>query len=110
MSLSRIESLLKTKLGEVTSKYLDSSLLLSGGLDSSILCYLMRPRLSVVISLGYDSQDLKYANDVAKKYSDNHVECIVDFDAIVKVVPNIIKTFRTFDPLEIRNSSVIFLV
>lgn len=106
--MSSIESLLKIQLREVTSKYHDSSLLLSGGLDSSILCYLMRPRLSVVISLGHDSQDLKYANDVAKKYSDNHVECIVDFDDIVKVVPNIIKTFKTFDPLEIRNSSVIF--
>jgi len=100
--------MLKTLLTEVTSKYHDSSLLLSGGLDSSVLCYLMRPRLSVVTSLGHDSQDLKYANDVAKKYSKNHIECIVDFDDIVRVVPNIIRTFKTFDPLEIRNSSVIF--
>lgn len=106
--MSATESLLKTQLREVTSKYLDSSLLLSGGLDSSVLCYLMSPRLSVVTSLGHDSQDLKYANEIAKKYSDKHIECIVDFDDIVKVVPNIIKTFKTFDPLEIRNSSVIF--
>jgi asparagine synthase (glutamine-hydrolysing) len=108
LSLSSTQSLLKTQLRQITSKYLDSSLLLSGGLDSSILCYLMRPRLSIVTSLGRDSQDLKYAKDVAKKYSDNHVECVVDFDDIIKVVPKIIKTFKTFDPLEIRNSSVIF--
>lgn len=106
--MSHTESLLKTKLREVTSKYLYSSLLLSGGLDSSILCYLIRPRLSIVTSLGPDSEDLKFARDVAKKYSDNHIECIVDFDDIINVVPNIIKTFKTFDPLEIRNSSVIF--
>ena len=68
----------------------------------------MRPQLSIVTSLGRDSEDLKFANDVAKKYSDNHIECIVDFDEIVKVVPKIIKTFKTFDPLEIRNSSVLF--
>lgn len=103
-----IENLLKIQLKQVTSKYFDSSLLLSGGLDSSILCYLIKPRLSVVTSLGHDSQDLMYANEVAKKYSDNHIECIVDFDDIVRVVPSIIKTFKTFDPLEIRNSSVIF--
>lgn len=106
--MSSTESLLRAKLREVTSKYLDSSLLLSGGLDSSILCYLMKPRLSIVTSLGCDSEDLRYANNVAKKYSDNHIQCIVDFDDIIKVVPNIIKTFKTFDPLEIRNSSVIF--
>jgi len=68
----------------------------------------MRPQLSIVTSLGRDSEDLKFANDVAKKYSGNHVECIVDFDEIVRVVPKIIKTFKTFDPLEIRNSSVLF--
>lgn len=106
--MSATETLLKTQLREVTSKYLDSSLLLSGGLDSSILCYLMRPRLSIVTSLGRDSEDLKFANDVAKKYSENHIECIVDFDDIIRAVPNIIKTFKTFDPLEIRNSLVIF--
>ncbi len=108
MSPYDTESLLRAKLREVASKYLDSSLLLSGGLDSSILCYLMKPRLSIVTSLGYDSEDLKYANDIAKKYSDSHTQCIVDFDDIIKVVPNIIKTFKTFDPLEIRNSSVLF--
>jgi len=102
------QSLLRAKLREVTSKYLDSSLLLSGGLDSSILCYLMKPRLSIVTSLGYNSEDLKYANDIAKKHSDNHIQCIVDFDDIIKVVPSIIKTFKTFDPLEIRNSAVLF--
>ena len=105
--MSATESL-KKQLREVTSKYLHSSLLLSGGLDSSILCYLMRPQLSIVTSLGRNSEDLKFANDVAKKYSDNHIECIVDFDEIVRVVPKIIKTFKTFDPLEIRNSSVLF--
>jgi len=106
--LAGTESLLRTKLREVTNKYLDNSLLLSGGLDSTILCYLMKPPLSVVTSLGRDSEDLKYANDVAKKYSKNHIQCIVDFDDIIRVVPNIIKTFKTFDPLEIRNSSVIY--
>jgi asparagine synthase (glutamine-hydrolysing) len=99
---------MKRKLKKIVSKYLDNSLLLSGGLDSSILCYLMRPKLSIVTSLGSNSQDLKYAKNVAKKYSQNHVECIVDFEDILEIVPNIIKTFKTFDPLEIRNSSVIY--
>jgi len=68
----------------------------------------MRPKLSIVTSLGQNSQDLMHAKSVAKKYSQKHVECIVYFDDIVDIVPNVIKTFKTFDPLEIRNSSVIF--
>lgn len=106
--MSNSEILLRTKLSQVTSKYHDNSLLLSGGLDSSILCYLLRPSLSIVTSLGSDSQDLKFAKNIASKYSNRHIECIVNFDDIIKVVPKIIKTFKTFDPLEIRNSSVIF--
>ena len=102
------ERALKSNLKNIVSKYHDNSLLLSGGVDSSILCYLMRPKLSIVTSLGQNSQDLMHAKSVAKKYSQKHVECIVYFDDIVDIVPNVIKTFKTFDPLEIRNSSVIF--
>jgi asparagine synthase (glutamine-hydrolysing) len=69
----------------------------------------MRPRLSIVTSLGINSQDLKYAKLIAKKYSQNHAECVVEFKDIVEIVPEIIKTFKTFDPLEIRNSSVIYV-
>ena len=102
------ERALKRALKKIVRIYLDNSLLLSGGLDSSILCYLMRPKLSIVTSLGINSQDLKYAKLIAKKYSQNHAECVVEFEDIVEIVPEIIKTFKTFDPLEIRNSLVIY--
>lgn len=108
MSSTFNEKALKRALKEIVGNYLDNSLLLSGGLDSSILCYLMRPKLSIVASLGTNSQDLKYAKLIAKKYSQNHAECVVEFEDIVETVPEIIKTFKTFDPLEIRNSSVIY--
>jgi len=90
-------------------KYSDSSLLLSGGLDSSILACLMKPKFSIVTSLGTDSMDIEYARRIARKYSENHIECVVDFDDIIMTVPHIVKTFKTFDPLEIRNSAVIYL-
>jgi len=64
---SYAERVLKRNLKKIVSKYLDDSLLLSGGLDSSVLCYLMRPKLSIVTSLGPNSQDLKYAKSIAKK-------------------------------------------
>jgi asparagine synthase (glutamine-hydrolysing) len=108
LSLSYTQRALREKLKEIVNKYSDSSLLLSGGLDSSILACLMKPKLSIVTSLGTDSTDLAHARKIARKYSDNHIECVVDFNDIVNVVPHIVKTFKTFDPLEIRNSAVIY--
>jgi asparagine synthase (glutamine-hydrolysing) len=69
----------------------------------------MKPKFSIVTSLGTDSMDIEYARRIARKYSENHIECVVDFDDIIMTVPYIVKTFKTFDPLEIRNSAVIYL-
>jgi len=68
----------------------------------------MKPKFSIVTSLGTDSMDIEYARKIARKYSENHIECVVDFDDIIMTVPHIVKTFKTFDPLEIRNSAVIY--
>ena len=109
MSSSNAQRVLRENLKEIVQKYSDSSLLLSGGLDSSILACLMKPKFSIVTSLGTDSMDIEYARRIARKYSENHIECVVDFDDIIMTVPHIVKTFKTFDPLEIRNSAVIYL-
>ena len=109
MSSSNTQRVLRENLKEIVQKYSDSSLLLSGGLDSSILACLMKPKFSIVTSLGNDSMDIEYARRIARKYSENHIECVVDFDDIIMTVPHIVKTFKTFDPLEIRNSAVIYL-
>ena len=109
MSSSNTQRVLRENLKEIVQKYSDSSLLLSGGLDSSILACLMKPKFSIVTSLGTDSMDIEYARRIARKYSENHIECVVDFDDIMMTVPHIVKTFKTFDPLEIRNSAVIYL-
>ena len=109
MSSSNTQRVLRENLKEIVKKYSDSSLLLSGGLDSSILACLMKPKFSIVTSLGNDSMDIEYARRIARKYSENHIECVVDFDDIIMTVPHIVKTFKTFDPLEIRNSAVIYL-
>jgi asparagine synthase (glutamine-hydrolysing) len=108
LSASYTQRVLRENLKEIVKKYSDSSLLLSGGLDSSILACLMKPKFSIVTSLGTDSMDIEYARKIARKYSENHIECVVDYDDIIMTVPHIVKTFKTFDPLEIRNSAVIY--
>ena len=92
----------------MASKYLHKPLLLSGGLDSSILCSIIKPDVSIVISFGDNSLDLHYSRIVAEKYSKSHVEKIINFETFQRLVPNVVKILKTFDPIEIRNSCVIY--
>jgi asparagine synthase (glutamine-hydrolysing) len=89
-------------------KYYNKPMLLSGGLDSSILCSIIKPILSVVVSLGQSSGDLKYARDIAKKYSKLHIEHVVKITQVEKFINHPIRILKTFDPIEVRNSSVLY--
>lgn len=82
------------------------ALLLSGGLDSSILASILRPKYSVTAGFGKDAPDLAYARQVAETFSRRHVEVIFDQNIMADLVEQVIQIFRTFDPIEIRNSVV----
>jgi asparagine synthase (glutamine-hydrolysing) len=82
------------------------ALLLSGGLDSSILASILHPKYSVAAGFGAGAPDLAYARQVAGKYSKRHVEVIFDQDRMAQLVEQVIQVFRTFDTIEIRNSAV----
>ena len=82
------------------------ALLLSGGLDSSILASILHPKYSLAAGFGYGAPDLAYARQVAGKYCKRHVEVIFDKDRMNELVERVIQVLRTFDPIEIRNSTV----
>jgi len=82
------------------------ALLLSGGLDSSILASILRPKYSVAAGFGAGAPDLAYARQVGGKYSMRHVEVIFDQNRMAELVEQAIQILRTFDPIEIRNSVV----
>jgi len=82
------------------------ALLLSGGLDSSILASILHPKYSVAAGFGADAPDLAYARQAAGKYSKRHVEVVFDQNRMAELVEQVIQVFRTFDPIEIRNSAV----
>jgi asparagine synthase (glutamine-hydrolysing) len=81
-------------------------LLLSGGLDSSILASILNPKYSVVAGFGSDAPDIAYARQVAEKYSKKHVENVFARDRMAELVEKVIQVLKTFDPIEIRNSAV----
>lgn len=82
------------------------ALLLSGGLDSSILASILHPQYSVVAGFGPDAPDLAPAREVAEKYSKRHVEVIFAHEKMLGLVEQVVQVFKTFDPAEIRNSAV----
>jgi asparagine synthase (glutamine-hydrolysing) len=82
------------------------ALLLSGGLDSSILASILRPDYSVTAGYGGDAPDLAHARQVAGIYSKRHVQVVFAEEKMIELVDFVVQTFKTFDPIEIRNSAV----
>ena len=99
---------LKSELAESVKRNYADALLLSGGLDSSILANIVNPRYSWTIAFGKDAMDLSFARTVATKYSKKHTEVILTDVELLNIIKEIIKLFKTFDPIEIRNSSVMY--
>jgi asparagine synthase (glutamine-hydrolysing) len=103
--LSDCEQLIKLLTESVERNHAEA-LLLSGGLDSSILASILRPQRSLAAGFGTAAPDLVYARQVAERYSEHHVEVIFGQDRMAELVEQVIQIFRTFDPIEIRNSAV----
>ena len=93
-------------LAESVERNHADALLISGGLDSSVLASILRPKYSVAAGLGSGAPDLAYARQAAEKYSRRHVEVIFDQNRMAELVEQTIRIFKTFDPIEIRNSVV----
>jgi asparagine synthase (glutamine-hydrolysing) len=93
-------------LTESVNRNRTDALLLSGGLDSTILASILRPQYSVTAALGSDAPDIPYARQVAQKYSKTHAEVVFDEASMIDLVDTVVQVFKTFDPIEIRNSCV----
>jgi asparagine synthase (glutamine-hydrolysing) len=83
-----------------------NALLLSGGLDSSILACIAKPKVSFTVSLGDNAPDLEYATAVAARYSREHIIVKLTNEKLLEIIEELVKVMKTFSPLEIRNSSV----
>jgi len=98
---------LKKELSKAVEGNLAGGLLLSGGLDSSILAYLIPRIKGITVTLEEFGKDEKYAERVAKFLNLKWHRKKVEIKEAIKAIPKVIKILKTFDPA-IPNDLAIF--
>lgn len=89
--------------------------LLSGGLDSSLVCavaarYLKKPIRTFSIGMDIDAIDLKYAKQVADYLGADHTEVIISKEDVLAALPDVVALLGTYDITTIRASIGMYLV
>ena len=89
--------------------------LLSGGLDSSLVCAIAakkskKPIKTFAIGMSEDAIDLKYARQVADFIGAEHTEVYMTPDEVVGALENVIRLLGTYDITTIRASMGMYLV
>ena len=110
---------IREKLCAGIEKRLDSDaplgFLLSGGLDSSLVCavsarLLGKPIRTFAIGMSEDAIDLKYAKEVADYIGSDHTEVIITKEQVLHALPEVIQALGTYDITTIRASIGMYLV
>ncbi len=107
------------KLVAGISKRLDADaplgFLLSGGLDSSLVCavsakILRKPIRTFAIGMKTDAIDLKYAAEVADYIGSDHTEIIITKEDVISSLEEVIEVLATYDITTIRASMGMYLL
>ncbi|MGN0165983.1 MAG: asparagine synthase B [Lachnospiraceae bacterium] len=89
--------------------------LLSGGLDSSLVCSIAakkssEPIKTFAIGMSGDAIDLKYAKEVADYIGSDHTEVIISKEDVIEALDTVVKILGTYDITTIRASIGMYLV
>ena len=104
---------IREKLVAGVDKRLDADtpvgFLLSGGLDSSLVCAIAAKKLGkpiriFAIGMSEDAIDLKYAKQVADYLHADHTEVIINKDIVLDALESVIAMLGTWDITTIRAS------
>lgn len=110
---------IRDKLIEGIKKRLDADapvgFLLSGGLDSSLVCSVAaklsdKPIKTFAIGMSTDAIDLKYAKQVADYIGSEHTEVIITEKDVKDALPTVVSFLGTYDITTIRASIGMYLV
>ncbi|WP_409967282.1 asparagine synthase B [Bengtsoniella intestinalis] len=109
---------IRNKLVAAVDKRLDADaplgFLLSGGLDSSLVCAISAIVLgkkirTFAVGMDKDAIDLKYAKQVAEFIGSDHTEIYMTRDSVIENLEFVIKTLGTWDITTIRASMGMYM-
>ncbi len=107
----------KLEKGVIKRLHSDANIgfLLSGGLDSSLVCSIAqkhseKPIKTFAIGMSEDAIDLKYAKEVANFIGSDHTEVIIDKEDVLSCLKEVIYSLETWDITTIRASIGMSLV
>ena len=110
---------IREKLTRGIEKRLDSDaplgFLLSGGLDSSLVCavsakILKKPIRTFAVGMSTDAIDLKYAKQVADYIGSEHTEIYITREEVLAALPTVVSILGTYDITTIRASMGMYLI
>ena len=89
--------------------------LLSGGLDSSLVCsvaakLLKKPIRTFSIGMDLDAIDLRYAREVADYIGSDHTEVVISKEDVLEALETVVSLLGTYDITTIRASMGMYLV
>lgn len=101
------------ELDKSVERNLADGILLSGGLDTSILAYLGSKRVDLkaftVALQNAPAPDIEYATHLANRLGLEHLVHRFWGEELLGAIRVVVKTMESFDPMEIRNSVTVFI-
>jgi asparagine synthase (glutamine-hydrolysing) len=111
--IDEVCSKLRDLLEEAGKNNLAEGVLLSGGLDTSILAVIASKFVSLksvtVAFQNSSAPDVEYAVLMANKLRLEHIIHVFNEDELYDAIAMVVKTMKSFDPMEIRNSVTIYV-
>ncbi|MCS7115777.1 MAG: asparagine synthase-related protein [Nitrososphaerota archaeon] len=105
---SRLRSLLESSV----KRNMAEGILLSGGLDTSVLAFIASKFASLksftVAFEGAPAPDVQYASLMARKLGLKHVVHYFGERELYDAIRAVVATVKSFDPMEVRNSAAIY--
>ena len=113
MDINQICLRLRNLLEESVKRNLAEGIVLSGGLDTSIIATIASKYQELkAFTVAFEeapSPDVDYAKQIAEKLKLEHTIHNLSMDELQSELPNVIRIMKSFDPMEIRNSVVILV-
>jgi asparagine synthase (glutamine-hydrolysing) len=113
LEIGQICSELRRILDRAVERNRAPCMLLSGGLDTSILAAVASRRFmfkAITVAFdGAEAPDLTFARLLADHLGLEHSIHRFNWDEALEAIPEVIKVMRTFDPMEVRNDVAIFI-